>query len=101
MERTERAGKRAFARAVRPGEAIGFKPLYGRDPEHAFGAYLRRMIDDDRDLRESTREPYLRNIRVHIEGTPLARIDVRDVSPDDLSDFWRSLDIGVGAKRNV
>jgi hypothetical protein len=60
MERTERAGKRAFARAVRSGEAIGFNPLYGRDPEHAFGAYLRRMIDDDLDLRESTRELYLR-----------------------------------------
>ena len=101
MTKTERAGKREFAKAVRSGEALGFKPLYGRDEAHTFGAYLRRMIDDDHDLRDSTRELYTRNIRVHIEGTALAQIDVRDVSPEDLSTFWRGLDVGTGARRNV
>ena len=95
-ERTERAGKRAFGRAIR---SIG-----GPDPDpgpFAFGAYLRRMVADDHDLRDSTRELYTRNTRVHIEGTALARIDVRDVSPEDLSTFWRGLDVGTGARRNV
>jgi integrase len=63
--------------------------------------YVRRMIDAGRELRPTTRALYLRNLRLHVEDTDLGRTDVRDVTPDDLTNWWTSLDAGPGARRNV
>lgn len=71
------------------------------DPEFEFATYLRRMIERDRSLRPSTKELYLRNVRVHIDGTPLAEADIRSVTPKIVEDYWASLDIGAGALRNT
>lgn len=71
------------------------------DPEFAFANYVREMVDKDRELRDSTRELYLRNIRNHIAVTPLGEADIRQATPDLLSDYWASLSIGNGALRNV
>lgn len=71
------------------------------DPRYAFENYLRKIIDDDVELRPGTRELYLRNIRVHISGTPLARADIRTISPEMLTDYWSRLNAGIGARRNV
>jgi hypothetical protein len=71
------------------------------EPEFAFANYLRRVVETDKELRDSTRELYERNIRVHIGGTPLAKADIRQVTPRQLSDFCSSLKIGNGALRNV
>lgn len=71
------------------------------DPEFEFATYLRRMIERDPSLRPSTKELYLRNVRVHIEGTTLAEADIRAVTSKMVEDYWASLDIGVGALRNT
>jgi integrase len=71
------------------------------DPEFAFAAYCRTMIAADKELRASTRELYERNVRNHIEGTTLGRLDIRRVSAEQLNDYWGGLDLGVGALRNV
>jgi integrase len=71
------------------------------DAEFEFATYLRRMVERDRALRKSTKELYLRNIRVHIDGTPIAEADIRAVTPELLEDYWASLDIGRGALRNT
>lgn len=71
------------------------------DPEYEFANYIRSIIEKDRELRDSTSELYLRNIRNHIEGTPLGQCDIRVVTPELVSDYWSSLNIGVGALRNV
>ncbi len=59
------------------------------------------MVDADRNLRDTTKALYLRNLRLHVEDTDLGRTDVRDVTPDDLTTWWSDLDAGPGARRNV
>jgi integrase len=71
------------------------------DPEYEFANYIRSMVEKDRELRDSTRELYLRNIRNHIEGTPLGESDIREAKPELVRDYWASLHIGIGALRNV
>jgi integrase len=82
---------------------FGDMRIFTRDksPEFAFVAYLRRMIDGNKRLRESTLELYNRNIRNHIDGTVLAQTDIRDVTHEMLEAYWADLDLGVGATRNV
>jgi integrase len=82
-----------YRKSGRPGPA--------EDPQFAFATYLRTIIERDRGLRKSTRELYLRNVRNFIDGTTLGETDVREVTPELLSDYWASLDAGNGALRNV
>jgi integrase len=64
--------------------------------------YTRRMIDAQ-DLRSTTRNLYLRNLRLHVENTDLGRADVRFVTPEEVTRWWTDLKkrAGVGARRNV
>jgi hypothetical protein len=71
------------------------------EPEYAFETYLRAAIENDRNLRETTREMYLIGVRNHIEKTPLGKADIRGIQPDDVQRFWDGLEIGNGALRNV
>jgi integrase len=102
---TERAFRKPLERAIRHNRQDGFDPLplFGLDdrPEYVFSTYLRTMVERDRGLRRSTRELYLRNIRLHIEGTDLGATDIRAITPDMLSDYWSRLVLGIGALRNV
>lgn len=71
------------------------------EPERTLAGYIRQMIDSDRDLRDTTRALYLRNLRLHIADTDLGRKDIRAITPDDLRSWWAKLDAGIGARRNV
>jgi integrase len=71
------------------------------DEAYSVAAYARAMIDADLDLRDTTRALYLRNLRLHVEGTPLGKADIRSVTPDMVRDWWRGLDVGIGARRNA
>jgi hypothetical protein len=105
---TERAFRKPLERVTRqnaedyPGSPSPFAGLLNRGEErYLFANYIRGIVDGNRELQESTRELYLRNIRVHIDGTALGDTDIRDVTPEMLSDYWGSLDTGTGARRNV
>ncbi|MDP9331098.1 MAG: site-specific integrase [Actinomycetota bacterium] len=80
---------------------LGLTALQAEDPDWSVVGYLRRMIAADRELRDTTRTLYERNIRVHLDDTELGKMDVRHVTPDDLTRWWAQLDAGVGARRNV
>jgi integrase len=84
-----------------PGWDDASRPLDATEPTYALETYLGAMVRGNRDLRETTREMYLRNVRVHIEGTPLGRSDIRHITPELLTDYWGRLDIGRGALGNV
>jgi integrase len=71
------------------------------DPEMSLEQYLHRMIDADKDLRDTTRALYLRNLRLHIEGTQLGRTDVRDITSTTLTRWWTEMSAGPGARRNA
>jgi hypothetical protein len=49
------------------------KPIRGwsRRPRVVLAAYIKKMIHADRELRDTTRASYLRNLRWHIEDTDL------------------------------
>lgn len=87
----------------RPGyvDLFGLGPLDAADPTYALENFIREMVRAKRDLRSTTRALYLRNLRVHIEGTPLGRADVRSIIAQDLNTWWGSLDAGPGALRNA
>lgn len=76
-------------------------PTDAADPTYALDNYLSALVRGNRELRETTRTMYLRNIRVHIEGTPLGRADIRTISPEMLTDYWGGLDAGRGALGNI
>jgi integrase len=77
------------------------QPIDAEDPTYALANYLSAIVRGNRELRETTREMYLRNIRVHIEGSPLGRADIRTISPEMLTDYWARLDVGRGALGNI
>ncbi|MDP9225734.1 MAG: site-specific integrase [Actinomycetota bacterium] len=72
-----------------------------RETEYAVANYLRSIIDQDKELRLSSRETYLHSLKNHIADTPLGRADIRVCSVETVKDFWAKLDVGVGALRNV
>jgi len=49
------------------------------------------MIELDDSVRPGTKDVYLRNLRLHFEGTALGGMDIRTITPDDVETFWRSL----------
>ncbi len=71
------------------------------EEELRFQNYVRSMVENDKMLRPTTRELYMRNIRHHIDGTALGQKNIRFIEPGDVEDYWRNLDLGVGALRNV
>lgn len=100
------AARRAFAADT------GFVPIFGpgatsarpgdaADPANSLAGYLRGIITANRDLRETTRNLYLRNLRVHLEETPLGRADLREVTPEALVAYWGGLTCGPGALNNI
>jgi hypothetical protein len=92
---------RAFATTE---QIIGRKiePIFSREEgeRYQLAPYIRRMIQQQ-DLRESTRELYERNVRIHIDGRRIATLDIRDITPTDLNDYKASLKIGRYAWNNV
>jgi integrase len=113
MKARERRARKPYDDMVRFAKASGqlVEPIFGlRDPEpdNLFENFITRMVERDAELRASTRELYLRNIRIHIHGTQLAVTDVREVDAPMLSDFWAAAFPAdgdgrrpVGAMRNV
>lgn len=97
---TERKLKRTYAQMDVLDRQFGYVD-WKRPDRSTLSAYLRHIIESDRDLRDTTRELYLRNLRLHIDGTALGNTDVRDIEPEHLTEWWSSLSIGVGARRNV
>jgi integrase len=63
--------------------------------------YIRTMILANRELRQTTTEGYLRHLRVHIEDTEIGRMDIRRVTPEQLTAYWAGLTCGPGAAGNV
>jgi integrase len=63
--------------------------------------HLRRIVDGDKELRETTREQYGITLRTHIEGTALGQADIRAITPQMAREYWEGLDAGVGARRNI
>ncbi len=84
-----------------PGWGDDLRPTGAVDPAYAFENYLVTLIRGNRDLRETTREVYLRDARNHIEGTPLGRADIRAISPEMLTSYWSGLEVGNGALRSI
>lgn len=56
---------------------------------------------EQQPLRPSTRELYERNVRNHIDGHPIARLDLHAITGVDLADYKGSLKIGQSAWNNV
>lgn len=84
-----------------PGWSDDSQPIDAEDPTYALETYIRAMVRGNRDLRETTRALYLRNLRVHVEGTAIGKADVRTITPEVLTAWWGSLAAGPGALRNV
>ncbi|MEX1046930.1 MAG: site-specific integrase [Actinomycetota bacterium] len=84
-----------------PGWDDSSGPLAAADEAYALENFLRAMIRGNREYRATTREKHLRNLRVHIAGTPLGRADVRMISPEMLTAYWADLEVGRGALGNV
>ena len=69
--------------------------------EHArFENYIARLIDGGATT-ESAKATYRHTLKNHIVGTPLGRKNIGHIDAEDVESFWRALDIGDGAKRNV
>lgn len=84
-----------------PGWDDSGRTLDATEPTYALGNYLSAIVRGNRELRETTREMYLRNIRVHIDGTSLGRADIRSISPEMLTEYWGRLNVGRGALGNI
>jgi hypothetical protein len=81
-------------------------PLYDPPtPEPAAGhtveAYVRRVIDGDRELRAGSRRQYEATLRNHITGTAFGTTAIEAVTPDIMREFWSAVKGGVGVRRNV
>jgi integrase len=84
-----------------PGWDDPGRPLDAADPTYSLERYLGAIVRGNRELRATTREVALRNIRVHIADTPIGRADIRTISPEMLTDYWGRLDVGRGALSNI
>ena len=75
----------------------------GGEGDYAVERYLVKLIRQDAELTESSRQTYGHNIRNHIEGTVLGHSDIRVVTPELIREFWAEglADKGVGVRRNV
>jgi hypothetical protein len=97
----ERAYRKPLERATKRllQDDPDYEPLFSR-PDSAnfrFAAYLRALIAGDPELKESSRESYEISIRNHFDGTRLGNTDIRDVTADDVVEFWAS--VGSGHRR--
>jgi integrase len=105
----ERRAKGAFKRMTDWTEKLTgrpYEPIFADwdKPGNMSEVYLRRIIDQDTELRQASRETYLAGLRYHIEGTVLGRSAIDRVTPDMVREFLRELKdkgAGVGAQRNV
>ncbi|MEO8425462.1 MAG: site-specific integrase [Actinomycetota bacterium] len=65
-----------------------------------FENYVGSLIDGGA-ITDSAKHTYRHTLQNHIEGTKLGRTNVRFIEPEDIEQFWNSLDVGDGAKRNI
>jgi integrase len=84
------------------------EPIAAEDPSTSVAGYAFAMLDADRDLRPTTRALYDRTIRHHLDGTTLGAMDLRHVTPADISAWWDGLrnvktgePAGTGVRRNA
>ena len=98
--KADRAYKKMLRRATPPADRHRIGVV---QEAQALAGYLRRLIDQDTELRQASRETYLAGLKRHIEGTRLGRTSIRNITPDMLREFWAELRkrAGVGAQRNV
>ena len=78
------------------------------DEAYSVAGYARRMNEADRELRTTTRDEYERRIRHHLDGTQLGPMDIRYVTPEDVSTWCANLrdaktggPAGLGVRRNA
>jgi integrase len=105
-EQHERRSTRALHRIQEKYPELKPEPIFADwdEPGSMFEVYLRRIIDQDTELRQASRETYLAGLKKHIEGTALGRSAIHMITPDMVREFWAGLSkqgIGVGARRNV
>ncbi len=65
-----------------------------------FENYVESLIEGGA-LTESAKHTYRHTLTNHIKGTKLGRKNIRFIEPEDVEEFWRSLNVGDGAKRNI
>lgn len=107
--RADDSAHREVRRMFQRGELTTYEAVFlglapegtALDREWSLQGYIARVIEADLSLRPTTRHLYLRNLRVHIEGTELGRADVRAITPEQLTEWWKGLSAGVGARRNA
>lgn len=82
-------------------------PAEARDAAFSVAGYARRMAQDP-ELRPTTRTEYEGRIHHYLDGTVLGQMDIRQVQPADLSEWWAGLrdaktgePAGVGVRRNA
>jgi integrase len=54
--------------------------------------YLRRIVEQDTELRDTVKSTYLGAIRTRIEGTPLGQSDIRAITGDDVLRFFAGIE---------
>jgi integrase len=98
-DREDKVFRRMLRLATPPAERSKIGPLKAQ----GFSDYLRRIIEQDTELRQSSRETYLGGLSKHIDGTTLGRTPIGSVTPTLLRDYWSHLarSAGIGARRNV
>jgi integrase len=86
---------------------FGEPPAEARNAAFSVAGYARRMAQDP-ELRPTTRTEYEGRIHHYLDGTVLGQMDIRQVQPADLSEWWAGLrdaktgePAGVGVRRNA
>jgi integrase len=103
----------AYAESMKPAEAFINPKTWSRDTRELMGIdlptsldekfrvdkYLVRMVDD-LDVRDTSRAAYRTSVRLHFVGD-FARADIRTLTGEDITRWWRSLVVKPGAKRRA
>jgi integrase len=87
--------------------AIDYLDEQGELPEwfteggEPLAVYLKKIIDLDTDLRDSTRRTYHQYLRLYIAPTELGEMPIGSVTPAVISRWWSELPPGRGIRRSA
>jgi integrase len=110
MKSKERAARMPFERMQKQLRQIdpNYRPIFSGDNDYIgngedgqrFENYVSALIDRGA-ITDSAKATYRHTLKNHIAGTPLGRKNVGFIMPEDVEAFWRALDAGDGARRNI
>jgi site-specific recombinase XerD len=107
MKTRERGYGKPLDRVAKWAKEDGYEPIFsgsdfvGNGEEgQRFENYVAALIDGGA-ITDSAKHTYRHTLTNHIAGTPLGRKNVRFIDPEDVETFWRALDAGDGARRNI